>query len=225
VLFNQKAAGAMGARAALAGAGAAACVALIWLIVHALILRGDGRWLAADRAGTAEDEGVDAATVVAAVPRSYRREDLAALAAGAGIQVLPARPIVVVDGADGTVGAAALVALRRALPDTVLWPIGLNAAAQIALLNALGDVTPPIVPGDALNRAAVILGTSDILLPGGLDGEVDSSLAAALAESPARILLLPPREARLRWVAAPAWPRERWIENAVIEITNFIKTA
>jgi len=225
VLINQEAAGSMGARAALAGACAAACVSLIWLIVHALILRGDSRWLAADRSEAAQEEGMDAVTAVAAVPRSYRREDLAAFAAGAGIQVLPSRPVVVVDGADGSVGAAALVALRRALPDAILWPIGLNAAAQVAMLNALGDVTPPIVPGDALNQAAVILGTSDILLSGGLDGEVDSRSAAALAESPARILLLPPRESRLRWIAAPDWPRERWIENAVIEIANVLKTA
>ncbi len=137
--------------------------------------------------------------------------------------ILPSRPIVVVDGADGSVGAAALAALRRAQPDAILWPIGLNAAAQVAMLNILSEETPPAVPGDALRQAVAILGPGDILLPGSLNGEVTSSLAAALAESPARILLLPPRESRLRWVAAPDWPLERWIENAVTEIENAVK--
>jgi len=92
------------------------------------------------------------------------------------------------------------------------------------MLNAL-DETPPAVPGDALLQAVAIFGTGDILLPGSLDSEVTSSLAASLAESPARILLLPPRETRLRWVAAPDWPLERWIENAVIEIADIVKAA
>ena len=232
VLLNQDAAGSMGARAALAGAGAIASVSLIWLIAHALTLRGDSHWLSADRAEATQEESLQAAalsiptlTANAAVPRSYRREELAALAAGSGIQVVPARPIVVIDGADGSAGAASLVALRRALPEAILWPIGLNAAAQVAMLNALGAETPPAVPGDALRQAGAILGPGDILLPGSLDGEVTSSLAASLADSPARILLLPPRESRLRWVAAPDWPLERWIENAVIEITDAVRNA
>ena len=162
---------------------------------------------------------------VAAAPRSYRREELAAAAAGSGIAVLPARPIAVIDGADGRVGAAGLTALRRALPDAVLWPIGLNAAAQVTMLNALGDAMPPAVPGNALALAAAILGPSDILLAGSLDGDVTNELVSALASSPARLLLLPPRDSRLRWVAAPDWPLERWIDNAVIEIADAVKRA
>jgi hypothetical protein len=237
VLLNQKAAGAIGTRAALAGAGAAAGVSLIWLIAHLLTLRGDSRWLAADQedaasanpplAESSSDIAAAALTsaALAAAPRSYRREDLAVAAAAAGFAVLPERPIVVVDGADGKVGATALIALRRALPAAVLWPIGLNAGAQVAMLNALSTETPPAIPGDALHQAAIILGPSDILLPGSLDGEVTSSLTASLAQSHARILLLPPREARLRWIAAPDWPLEKWIENAVIEIQSAVRTA
>ena len=147
------------------------------------------------------------------------------VAAGTGITVLPAYPVAVIDGADGSVGAAALIALRRALPDAVLWPIGLNATAQVTMLNALGGAMPPAVPGNALDLAAAILGPSDMLLAGSLDGDVPSSFASALAASPARILLLPPRDSRLHWIAAPDWPLERWIENAVIEIADAVKPA
>jgi hypothetical protein len=135
----------------------------------------------------------------------------------------PARALAVVDGADGAVGAALLAALRRALPDALLWPIGLNAAAQVAMLNALGPGTPPAVPADAVNRAIAVLGPSDILIPGGLDGDVTPDLSALLANSPARLLLLPPRDPRLRWVAAPAWPLEHWVENAVAEASDIAR--
>ena len=226
LFLNRNETGAMGTRAALAGAGAAALISLLWATAHGLALRGDARWLAADQAAAArvaaDTEPTQAA--VAAAPRSYRREELAA-AAGSGIAVLPARPIAVIDGADGRVGAAALAALRLALPDALLWPIGLNATAQVTMLNALGAAMPPAVPGNALALAAAILGPSDILLAGGLDGDVPNELVSALASSPARLLLLPPRDSRLRWVAAPDWPLERWIDNAVIEIAGLVKPA
>lgn len=225
LFLNRDQTGAMGTRAALAGAGAAAAVSLLWTVAHALTLRGDARWLAADQPVRASmaDTAEPGEAPAAAAPLSYRREDLAALAAGTGIAVLPPRAVAVIDGADGSMGAAALVALRRALPDVALWPIGLNATAQVAMLNVLGAASPPAVPGNALALAAAILGPSDILLEGGLDGDVTSAVVAALAESPARVLLLPPRKSRLRWVAAPDWPLERWIENAVIEIANVVK--
>ena len=41
--------------------------------------------------------------------------------------------------------------------------------------------------------------------------------------APRWLLLLPPRDSRLRWVAAPDWPLEQWIENAVIEIADAVK--
>ncbi len=227
LFLNRNETGAMGTRAALAGAGAAAVVSLLWAVAHGLTLRGDVRWLAEDQVASQRVVAAGEPTKVAAAaaPRSYRREDLAAVAAGAGSAVLSARPLAVIDGADGSVGAAALVALRRALPDAILWPIGLNANAQVAMLNALGSAMPPAVPGNALAQAAAILGPSDILLAGSLDGDVTNELVAALAGSPTRLLLLPPRDSRLRWVAAPDWPLERWIENAVIEIADAVKRA
>jgi hypothetical protein len=227
LFLNRNVTGAMGMRAALAGAGAAAFVSLLWAAAHGLTLRGDARWLAVDQAASARMAAAAEPTkvAVAAAPRSYRREDLAAAAAGAGIAPLSARPVAVIDGVDGSVGAAALIALRRALPDTTLWPIGLNAKAQVAMLNALSEAMPPAVPGNALAQAAAILGPSDILLAGSLDGDVTNDLVSALASSPTRLLLLPPRDSRLRWVAAPDWPLERWIDNAVIEIADAVKRA
>lgn len=239
------ASGVSAVRAATAGAAAAAAVAFVWLISHGFVWRGDARWLAADRATMAanaagaaptasavlaEDTtgGVGVAAAAPAGPKRYLRAELAAVAAQVGavapVERAATRPLAVIDGADGAIGAALLAALRQALPGVPLWPIGLNAAAQVAMLNALGEGAPPVVPPDAVDRVAAILGPADILTPDGMDGEVPAELAAALAASPARLLLLPPRTPRLRWVAAPDWPLARWVENAVIEATDILQS-
>jgi hypothetical protein len=242
LLLNRQAAGETAVRAGTATAGAVAGVALLWTFAHLLTLRGDRRWQLADSrwrmadgnpqtvalqpAGTAVPATGPQAAAVAG-PRRFQRDTLPspedALRAREAAERRARAALAVIDGADGIMGAALLMALRKALPDAVLWPVGLNAAAQVAMLNALDDRTPPAVPGDALSQATAILGPSDILLAGGLSDEVTPDLIAALTASPARLLLLPPRDPRLRWVAAPDWPLERWVENAVIEATNAIQ--
>lgn len=227
--LNLRSTEAVAARSALAGAGAAGAVALVWALLHALILRGDARWQVAVAAAgeTAETwvAGAEETPVAApqtaaplAGPRQFDRATLPSLAEA--LQTRPAPAFVVIDGADGAVGAGLLAALRSARPEAVLWPIGLNAAAHVAMLDALGGGTPPAVPADAIRRAVAILGPSDMLAAGGIGGEVTAELAGLLADTPARLLLLPPRDSRLRWVAAPDWPLARWVENAVIEAAN-----
>ena len=271
----QSAAALGGVRAAVAGAIAAALVALFWTLVHGLTLRGDVRWLAAERPAvgsplpaaspvptvspsvpsvsqpvhsvTPPVPSVSLAPVAAQAPagalpagsffapvaepptdigvRQYRREELPMVAVESGMEIeperSPAKALAVIDGDDGMVGAALLAALRSAFPDAVLWPMGLNAAAQVAMLEGLGD-DPPAIPGDALARASGILAPSDVMLPGALEGEVTLDLIEALSTSSARVVLLPPRSERLRWVAAPNWPFERWVENAVVEAGNIL---
>jgi hypothetical protein len=161
-------------------------------------------------------------SVPGAESREYRREDLQPLAAQAGLGAAyrPSRALAVVDGADGTVGARLLASLRSAYPDVVLWPLGLNEVAHRAMLGGLGEEEPPVVPEGVFEQVAAILAPSDALIPGALDGQVTAELIDVLARTNARIILLPPRDARLRWVASPKWPLERWVENAVIEAGN-----
>jgi hypothetical protein len=212
-----------------------AAVAFVCLGGHLWVLRGDERALADGRQAIEEGEIVSvvassgaasggavssvtvggiAAVAMASSPRRYERETLPPAAAH------PAPVILVIDGGDGMFGARLLAALAAALPQAVLWPMGLNATAQAAMAKALGSPSTAALP-DAPARATLIIGPSDMLVPGGLGGEVSAQLAASVAAGPGRKLLLPPRELSLRWVAAPDWPEERWIENAVIEAVNY----
>jgi hypothetical protein len=210
-----------------------ALISLVCLAGHLLTLRADERALAeASRSGAtpphARADSAKAAPASSArpLPATEPRHFVRAALPPAP---LPARPpiILVVDGGDGALGAKLISALAAGLPHAILWPLGLNAAAHVALFDAVHHAlggAPPAVPADAPNRAALIVGPSDMLIPGGRfkpsAGEVTADLAAAIAASPATKLLLPPRDPALRWVAAPAWPVERWVENAVIEAAN-----
>jgi hypothetical protein len=129
--------------------------------------------------------------------------------------------ILIIDGDDGSVGAKLIAALSAALPQAVIWPLGLSVAAQAAMSAALGG-TPHVVPADAPTRAALIIGPSDMVLLRAFQGQARVELAAALVASSAHKLLLPPRDPLLRWVAAPRWPNEQWVENAVIEVVNLV---
>jgi hypothetical protein len=205
-------------------------VALFWLIAHVLVLRGDRRLQVVASVEPAATVAVAAAvagpdeTAPAGEARSYRRDELPALAASAALAASGSvsKPVMVIDGGDGSLGASLLAALRTALPETLLWSLGLNPDAQAAMLSALGDAAPQALPPDALAQAVAIVGPSDLLLQGGLDGEVSAQLAADLSATAARLILLPPRNPRLRWVAAPDWPDERWIDNAVIDVSNVL---
>ena len=129
-----------------------------------------------------------------------------------------------IDRGDGAVGAALVPALREAYRDAVIWTIGLTTEAEAVMLGALGDGAEP-APPDALDQVAAILAPSDVLFSASLAGEGAAGLVAALETSPARLILLPPRNPRFRWAAAPKWPLERWIENAVIEAGNALEAA
>jgi hypothetical protein len=201
------------------GALAAGLVAVVWWLVHLLTLRADRKMQS-----TWERIQSLAAAPAQAAPgvRSYRREELSALPVVAAAERAALRPVVVVDGGTGALGAGLVAALRTALPRAVIWPVGLNPGAQAAMSRALGHRTPFAPPPDALARASVVVGATDVLFTENGGSALEAGLAEALAAGKARVLLLPPRGGSLRWVAAPDWPDERWIQYVVAEATDIL---
>jgi len=226
MIINQSAAASLAGRiGASKPAAVAATLALIWLTAHALVLQSDIRRAASARLVEDDaDSGLEEAGLVEdggrAGSRQFQREELAAAGVFAATAAAQAalRAIVVVDGCDGIIGAQMLSALREALPGVACWPVSLSADAESAMTAALDLGTTPVLPPNLLDRVMLIAGPGDILVPGGMRGEVTPELAASIAASPARKLLLPPRDVQLRWVAAPQWPVEQWVENAVSEV-------
>ena len=104
LFLNRTETGAMGTRAALAGAGAATVVSLLWAAAHGLTLHVDARLLAADEAADRCGRGRtrDGCHGPARLPPRRTRAVAAAMVSPS----CPLAPIAVIDGADGSVGAA-----------------------------------------------------------------------------------------------------------------------
>jgi hypothetical protein len=126
-----------------------------------------------------------------------------------------------VDGEDGVLGVSIMDALRLALPDAIIAPRGLTATARTAMQAGSTDAA---MVSDALKWAAVIIVASDDLPARGEELSPDYELQSAFEDGRARVLLLPPRRAQYRWVGAPDWPMERWIQYVVSETVRALQT-
>jgi hypothetical protein len=204
----------------ISGALAVGLVALVSWAFHVLTLRSDRQtqltWIRV-QPSLPEPAALGA---LSEGPRSFSREELAALKVETPPYMASGPTIVVVDGGDGAFAVSLMDALRAALPEAVIMPHGLTAAARRAMKDASGGKVLP----DALGNAAVIIAASDDLAISA-DGETaDSELQDALRAGAARVLLLPPRRPSYRWVGAPDWPPERWIQYVVGEAIHVIRT-
>ena len=101
------------------------------------------------------------------------------------------RRVAVVDGHDGRMGRILLDALRRGVQGVVLVPVGLTEQAVLAMEGQAG-----IAPAAAFTEAEVIV-TPWQYAAGG------SEVAATLASSPARKVLLPAPAPGWEWAGEP----------------------
>lgn len=206
----------------ISGALALGLVALGWWVLHVLTLRSDRQ---AQLTWIRVQPSLPQPFTIPVVPigvRNFSREELAPVAAKVQepLPIMPAGPIiVVVDGGDGAIGAGVIEALRAALPDIVISPYGLTEAARVAMA---GEVAGAVFPG-ALAHAAVIIAPSDDLVAPAAGVSQDHELQTAVAAGHARVLLLPPRQPQYRWVGAPDWPPERWIQYVVGEAARALR--
>jgi len=165
------------------------------------------------------------ASVFSAAGGLYDRAQLASVRAAMdqGRPAAETRPpekaleMAVMDGGDGALGAALIGSLRSAFPRATLRPVGLTADAQAAMMSALGEGEPAMDPAGALQQARIILLREDLFI-GGNNSDVEALVRASQASK----LLLPPLDARVHWVGAPAWPQERWVAEAVLAVQRLV---
>jgi len=101
--------------------------------------------------------------------------------------------ILVIDGQGGKLGALLVAELKNRKPDAQVIAVGTNGIATSAMLKAGADAgatgeNPVVVQAEKVD---LILGPIGIVLADALLGEVSAGMAAAVARSSARKLLIP----------------------------------
>ena len=89
--------------------------------------------------------------------------------------------VIVVDGQGGGIGKAVVTQLRRVLPELTILALGSNSIGEHAVVYNCTWA----------ERNDVIVGAQGICLAGGMLGEISAEMAAAVAESRAKKLLVP----------------------------------
>jgi len=101
--------------------------------------------------------------------------------------------IVVVDAQGGGVGRQLVTAIKAEVPGAVVTAVGTNSAATSAMLKAGADFA---ATGEnalivAARTAEVIVGPIGIVIADALLGEITPAMATAVAQSPAKRILIP----------------------------------
>ena len=101
--------------------------------------------------------------------------------------------ILIIDAQGGGVGRQLVLAIRERLPDADITAVGTNAAATSAMLKAGASraATGENAAVVCSRKADVILGAIGIVIADAMLGEITPRMAAAVAQSGAKRILLP----------------------------------
>ena len=101
--------------------------------------------------------------------------------------------ILVIDAQGGGIGRLLVSAIRQELPGVSVTAVGGNSAATAAMLKAGADqgATGENAVVVACRRADVILGPIGIVIADAMLGEITAKMAAAVARSGAKRILIP----------------------------------
>lgn len=101
--------------------------------------------------------------------------------------------ILVIDAQGGGIGRQLVTAIKANRPDAVITAVGTNSAATSAMLKAGADHAATGENATVVNsrKADVIIGPIGIVIADALFGEITLRMAAAVAQSDAKRLLIP----------------------------------
>ncbi|MEF9969614.1 MAG: DUF3842 family protein [Ruthenibacterium sp.] len=128
--------------------------------------------------------------------------------------------LIVIDGQGGGFGRALITALRESGFSDEILAIGTNSAATAAMLKAgatAGATGENAVIVNAM-RAEVIAGPIGLIMANSMLGECSPSMAAAVAESPAKKILLPVTKCSVQVAGLPEKTLGAYIADAVTRI-------
>lgn len=129
--------------------------------------------------------------------------------------------IAVVDGQGGGIGRHIIEEIRRQLPREVeVIALGTNALATSVMVKAGANEGASGENAVVWNAARVdlIAGSLSILLANSMLGELTPAMARAIAESPARKLLLPMNRSRVEVVGVAEEPLPHQVARLVLRL-------
>ncbi|AEG15907.1 hypothetical protein Desku_2372 [Desulfofundulus kuznetsovii DSM 6115] len=134
--------------------------------------------------------------------------------------------IAVVDGQGGGIGKHIMERLRRELPEDVdILALGTNALATSVMLRAGANEGATGENAVIYNapRVDLIVGPVNILFPHAMMGELTPAMAAALAASPAKKILLPLVRGSVELVGLRTEPLPHLIEELVQRVKEYVE--
>lgn len=101
--------------------------------------------------------------------------------------------ILIIDAQGGGIGKQLVSAVKKNMPDVSVTAVGTNSAATSAMIKAGADNAATGENAVIVNskKADVIIGPVGIVIADALLGEITPLMAAAVAQSPARRILIP----------------------------------
>ena len=133
--------------------------------------------------------------------------------------------IMVVDGQGGGIGKTVIEQLRTKLGDEIeIWAFGTNALATSAMLKAGANEGATGENAIVWNAAKVdiIIGSIAIIAANSMLGELTPLMASAIAQSPAKKVLIPLNRCQIYVMGASSEPLPHYVSDVVDFVKNSI---
>lgn len=134
--------------------------------------------------------------------------------------------IAVIDGQGGGMGKAIVEKLRAEFGDTInIIALGTNALAAALMLKAGADegASGENAIAYCSPKVDAILGPIGIIAANSMLGELTPLMARAIAESPAKKVLIPLNRCNIYMAGIKGEPLPNYIEDAVGQIRSMVK--
>lgn len=101
--------------------------------------------------------------------------------------------ILIIDAQGGGIGKQLVLAVKKNMPNILITAVGTNSAATSAMIKAGADNAATGENAVVVNsrKADVIIGPIGIVIADALLGEITPLMAKAVAQSPAKRILIP----------------------------------
>lgn len=132
--------------------------------------------------------------------------------------------ILVIDAQGGGVGRQLVTAIKQNIPKASVTAVGTNSTAASVMLKAGADHAATgenaVVVG--CRNADIIVGPIGIIIADAMYGEVTPKMAAAVAQSNAKRVLIPFNHCDNIIVGVPDFSMGKLVQNAVDEISKMM---